>query len=229
MAVALNDRIAAALAEKSTIRAADVALLRDETGGALAKARHDEAAAESAALDPALTEDEANSRREEAVRLGFLTRRLAAALSRLDDLEASCQSRETEDARIEVYDMAVKARDAAANMIRAKYPAVQETLMVLLREIAVANDAVAKANSDLPKGARHLDSAEGVAFGYPDSPAGHVVGFAPLSLTEMWVPNIKNWADPAWPPGWHGGAQGRPGRHVVSAWLKGISERKGRK
>lgn len=229
MAAALNDRIAAALNDSSTIKAANVALLREETGAALAKARHDEAAAESAALDPALTEEEANSRREEAIRLGFLTRRLAAALSRLEDLESYCGSREAEDERIAVYDMAVKARDAAANMIRAKYPAVQETLMALLREIAVANDAVARANGDLPKGASYLDSAEGVAFGYPDSPGGRVVGYAPPSLSEMLIPNINNWADPAWPPGWHGGVEGRVQRTVAAQWLKGIGKGKGRK
>jgi len=229
MAAPLNDRIAAALGKPDIIPAADVALLRDETRESLAEARANEAAAESNALDPTLPEDEANARREEAIRLGFLTRRMAAALSRLDELESACLLRDAEAARLAAYAEAIKARDSAATSICTKYPDVQNTLMSLLAEIAKANDAVARANADLPQGAAYLDSAEGVAFGYPDSPAGRVVGFAPASLAEMQIPDIKNWAGPAWPPGWHGGIAGRHHRQQTETWLRDLVKPKGRK
>lgn len=63
-------------------------------------------------------------------------------------------------ARVAAYDAARDKRNAAAEVIRERYPQLAAGLVDLLRLAAEANAATEAANADLPSGARPLDDAE---------------------------------------------------------------------
>lgn len=215
----LDARVRAALEDESSVTADAVAALAEEVARALENVQRALSELETRELDPALPLAEAEAVAAEADRTQFHIRRLGAHHKRLVSLEALRRTAEAQAEKAERYARAKAARDRCATLIRQKYPSVQGALMELLAEIAAATAAVQAANNDLPDGADYLDSPEGVAFGYPDSPAGRPVGYRPPVIAEMLIPDLGNWAAPAWPPGWNGGAQGRPRSQALDQWL----------
>ena len=147
----IEERIASTLAAADDVKSADLAALIQEVETAAQAA--DEAAikAREAALDPAVVVD--------AVKVGAamasatLTRdRLQIALPRLQEQHKQAREREYVAAWREDY-AAVKAkRDATAQLLRERYPALVDELVTLMTDIAISDKEVSRVNLAAPYG-----------------------------------------------------------------------------
>ncbi len=205
----LHPRLAKALQEPSSVSSAEVAELLEAAKAEIATAEEAVKNARVAALDVSLTQAQVEAQHDAVSKARFNLERWthwSGELAKLFDIRAA---EEAVEAKRKVLSASEAVRDACAERIRKEYPAIQAALLSLIGDIAQARAAVLAANADLPDGAEPLHMPEGVAFGYPDTPKKRLVGARPAQISEMLVPNFKDYAKPAWPPNWSGLARGR--------------------
>ena len=219
----LETRIGSAIKAPASFSSEQIGSLIEETRAGLAEAQREAARLDAQALDLALDPDVIERAQQAATNATYRVRRLSAALGRLDDLVALRRKEEGEAEKLDRFNEAKAERDKCATEIRKRYPTIQRELMDLIALIASASAKVSAVNADRPAGEGCLDYPEAFAFKYPDSPDAQVVGYRPAAIAEMLIPNIENWAQPAWPPRWHGGLSGRPMGHDIAAWLSTLA------
>ena len=147
----IEERIASTLAAADDVKSADLAALIQEVETAAQAADEAATKAREAALDPAVVVDAAKV--GAAVASAALTRdRLQAALPRLQEQLKQAREREYVAAWREDY-AAVKAkRDATAQMLRERYPAIVDELVTLMTNIAIIDKEVSRVNLAAPYG-----------------------------------------------------------------------------
>ena len=147
----IEERIASTLAAADDVKSADLAALIQEVETAAQAADEAATKAREAALDPAVVVDAAKV--GAAVASAALTRdRLQAALPRLHEQLKQAREREYVAAWREDY-AAVKAkRDATAQMLRERYPAIVDELVTLMTNIAITDKEVSRVNLAAPYG-----------------------------------------------------------------------------
>jgi len=154
-APAIDERIASALGA-SNMSSADLSALINAAEAAAADA---DAAAErerANALDPARVVDAAAV--GSALTAANLTRdRMRAAIPRLQQLHDQARSREYAARWALQCAEAERQRDAAAAMLRDRYPALVGEIVTIMRHLAAADAAV---NRGAPDCARRLESVE---------------------------------------------------------------------
>ena len=147
----IEERIASTLAAADDVKSADLAALIKEVETAAQAADEAATKAREQALDPAVVVDAVKV--GAAVASATLVRdRLQAALPRLHEHLKRAREREYVAAWREDY-AAVKAkRDATAQMLRERYPAIVDELVTLMTNIAITDKEVSRVNLAAPHG-----------------------------------------------------------------------------
>jgi hypothetical protein len=205
MTAPLIERLGAVFRKPDETTSEKLLPLREELAQEVERIDAAAAAADEDAFDPKLLGlPEAKQRETEAKDLKSEAHRLRIALDRLGVIIGEQKGREENARKREIVSEAHGLIDVAVKGIHKEYPAIQKGLVKLQQDIGRARLKVHEANANLPEGQEPLDMPEAVAFDYPDSPAGNVIGARPAQIAEMVVPDLKNWACPAWPPQWNG-------------------------
>jgi hypothetical protein len=209
-APALEERIAAVLADPEAATADGVESLRAAVARRTASAESEVQEARKAARDPCLSDAAAKRAQEEAERLEFRRDRWRSWSADLADLAEALRGEEAEAERRRRFAEAVAIRDRVAEKIRDVYPGIAAQLLDLIDEIGRARMVVDDANASLECGGPPLHHAEAVAFQYPDAPGEQVFdGEPPRSLLEVPVLNLASWSEPFWDPTLRGGKRVR--------------------
>jgi DNA repair exonuclease SbcCD ATPase subunit len=159
----LGDRIAAAIA--TVVKSDFVAALITEADAAAAAAAETAERARERALDPTLTSADVTSARRTAEDAAFTRDRLKTAVTRLASRLKEVKSQEEDQRRRVVYEKAKAERDRLAAELRSTYPAIEAQLGKLIAAIAENDRQLDYVNTELPKGAERLKSAELLARG----------------------------------------------------------------
>ena len=225
----LDAEIAEIFAAGDTVASAKVTEILEKAADELDGLERAAKAARLKALDPVLGPDEARTAHMAMGEAQFAVDRRCAAIVKLRELETAREEAEADAKRRSTYEEARQLRDVAATLIKAKYPGIQRDLMEIIGKIAVAYGAVSHVNRDLPKGVEHLHHAEAVAFDYLNNSRERPIGYMPARIAEMMIPDLGNWAVPAWPPNWNA-LSGRPNDDQLAGKLALHRDRgKGRK
>ncbi|WP_149142994.1 hypothetical protein [Gemmobacter caeruleus] len=162
---ALSGKIAAFL-KQPTAQAADVSDLLAAARQDATDARRLSDEARQRALDPTLTEKEADAAFAASQRAAFAADRLDAGVIALAERLEAAMAQEAAAARLAAYNDAKNARNRTVDKIRKRYPALANELAELAEEICTVSDLVAKANENLPEGAARLEPPEDMARGF---------------------------------------------------------------
>ncbi|ACA15741.1 hypothetical protein M446_1216 [Methylobacterium sp. 4-46] len=185
----LNDRIAAAVSG-TALSSGEVANLIVEAGRATVALKAEHVQAERRALDPRLSGDDVEQARADMDRLAFAGRCLATGIEALKPVLDRAQRRKDEERRREDYAAAREKRDAAATLLRERYPALAGDIAGLLREVTEAEHAVEAVNRRLPQGAVALVLPEFEVRGV--SPSGtHAAGVVWLLAQRVVLPALE--------------------------------------
>ena len=147
----IEEQIASTLAAADDVKSDALAALITEVEAAAQEADATATKTREEALDPAVVVDAVKV--GAAVASAALTRdRLQAALPRLQEQHKQAREREYVAAWREDY-AAVKAkRDATAQMLRERYPAIVDELVTLMTDIAITDKEVSRVNLAAPYG-----------------------------------------------------------------------------
>jgi chromosome segregation ATPase len=157
----LGDRIAAAIG--TVVKSDVVAGLITEADAAAVAAGETAERARERALDPTLTAADVSTARRAADDAAFARDRLKTAVTRLTGRLKELRAQEEDQRRRVVYEKAKAERDRLAAELKRVYPAIEAQLGKLIPEIAENDRQVDYVNTELPKGAERLKSAELVA------------------------------------------------------------------
>jgi hypothetical protein len=215
----LVDRVASALRKPESVTSADLERLLEEVNAEIPAAEKAVADAETAALDPRISEEEARKQEDAAREATFRLGRWRHRADALAELLETTREAEALAAKLSAYREAEALRDAAAQTVREKWPRLQAELLDLIETIAKADFAVESTRHERPEGFKMLKSTEAVAFGY-DSPETIGIQYAPSSILEMVVPDAENYTRPAWAPHWSATSVHRPLHSTVLGYAR---------
>jgi hypothetical protein len=221
----LADRVSAVLSTPASSSAMVAALLPEVTE-ALAKARTAAQQAEAHALDPVLDTVAAGRASDVAKAAAFTVLRLEAAETRLTQFHAQRAQEEREAEQWTRYREVEKARDAAAEKIKLKYPDLAHEIVELIKVSIDTDQEVRRVNNDLPSGAPRLNMTEAHARGYCNNgrDGDPKIQFGVLCLTDAVIPDFERFEYAQWPLRARAdgirGARHLPGEHAAAIYLQ---------
>ena len=206
MANPLEDQIKSAL--RSSSRLKDVIAVIALTEWARDHADKLASAAQERSVDPALTTADARIARNDAADHEHDARRLNASLELLQARRKKILDDDSYAKRQARYDAAKAERDALANELSERFPAIAAELVRLALRIQASDAECSKVNADRPRGQDALVIAEALARGTNSMFTGRQVGTRLARITEMQIPifhadDVGPVTNLVWPPAEH--------------------------
>lgn len=186
-AITLRQRVADALTKDTTT--AELRSCLADTQADIARVERDRVSAETKAVDPLSTEDEATEAKRQFESLRFDMERLKASEIRLNLRLDQVAEREAQAALRARYDEVRAERDAVIADLREHYPTLAEGMMVLLERMRVTEGRIAEVNTALPLGADRLPWVE-TALAQPHSSAAYGTSAVPPLYQFVQLPRL---------------------------------------
>ena len=144
----LTEQVRAALREDRT--SDQVKALLEELQHEVERIRTDLVAAKARAVDPLISDAEADAARRLHHDLGFEEERATASVARLKLRLAEVERAEAAERGRLAYEAAVAERDACAALIRDEYPKHADAIVTILQRVMACNEQITAANPKRP-------------------------------------------------------------------------------
>ena len=144
----LTEQVRAALREDRTSE--QVKALIEELQHEVERIRTDLVAAKAKAVDPIISDAEADAARRLHHDLGFEEERATASVARLKLRLAEVERAEAAERGRLAYEAAVAERDACAALIRDEYPKHADAIVTILQRVMACNEQIIAANPKRP-------------------------------------------------------------------------------
>ena len=167
MAQPLETRIASALRPSSRLK--DVENVIGEVEAEIERFTLAEKAEATKSVDPRVTTEQARASRNTAADHLHDARRMTATFELLRERRQAILDDEEYAKRAQNYADAKARRDALADRISTRYPALVAELYQMVEAIDQSDAECKRVNADRPRGAEYLASAEGIARGCGDN------------------------------------------------------------
>lgn len=174
----LTEQIRAALREPRT--SDQIKALIGEQQHDVERIRTDLSAAKAKAVDPIISDAEADAARRLHHDLGFEEERATASVARLKLKLAEVERAEAAERGRLAYEAAVAERDACAALIRDEYPKHAAAIVEMLKRVMACNEQIRAANPGKPTDAPWLAPPESLVREADDVKHGQLIDLVVL-------------------------------------------------